>query len=214
MAKKAGKSISNVLVWILMGLLFAGLAFTGFTNFGGGASRVGSVGDIDISADDYFRALQNEINAQIQNSGELVTFADLRSRGVDEQVLAGLVARAALTNEALQIGISAGDEQVVQQIMQIGAFQGLDGNFDSTTYEFVLAQQGATPREFEADTRQDISRALLQTAIISAIDTPDLFVDAIVAFQGETRDFSRVTITQADLGEDLPEPSEADLAAY
>ncbi len=214
MAKSAAKKVGNIFVWILMGLLFVALAGFGIGSFAGGASRVGSVGDVEITADDYYRALNNEIRAQIADTGEVVTFAQLRARGVDEQVLTGLIARAALNHEAAQMGISVGDEEVARQIQQIQAFQGTAGNFDRDTYEFVLAQQGASPREFEEDTREDISRALLQTAVVGGLTPPAIFAETIAAYQGETRDFTRLTVGRGELAEDLPEPSDEDLAAY
>jgi len=213
-AKSKGKKASNVFVWILMGLLFFALAGFGIGSFSGGASRVGSVGGVEITAEDYFRAINNEINAQSAEARAQVTFASLRARGIDEQVLAGLVARAALSHEAAQMGISVGDAEVARQIRQVDAFQGVSGQFDRNTYEFVISQQGATPRDFEEDTREDIARALLQTAVIGGLTPPENFAETIVAYQGETRDFSLLAVTGADLPDGVPQPTEADLAAH
>lgn len=214
MAKTAAKKVGNIFVWILMGLLFVALAGFGIGSFSGGSSQVGTVGDVEVTADDYFRALNNEVRAQTQESGQFVSFAELRARGVDEQVLAGLIARAALSHEAAEMGISVGDEEVARQIQQIAAFQGTGGNFDRNSYEYVLAEQGATPREFEEDTREDISRALLQSAVVGGLTPPEIIAETIVAHQGETRDFTRMTVGRADLAEDLPEPSDAELTTY
>jgi len=213
-AKSKGKKASNVFVWILMGLLFFALAGFGIGSFSGGASRVGSVGGVEITAEDYFRAINNEINAQSAEARAQVTFASLRARGIDEQVLAGLVARAALSHEAAQMGISVGDAEVARQIRQVDAFQGVSGQFDRNTYEFVISQQGATPRDFEEDTRENIARALLQTAVIGGLTPPEIFAETIVAYQGETRDFSLLAVTGADLPDGVPQPTEADLAAH
>lgn len=214
MATSATKKVSNVFMWILMGLLFIALAGFGIGSFNGGASQVGSVGDEEITAEDYFRALNNEINAQIAQSGQAVSFAQIRSRGIDEQVLAGLIARAALSHEADQMGISVGDAEVAGQIAQVAAFQDTAGQFDRASYEFVLAQQGSSPRDFEEDTREDVSRALLQAAIIGGLTPPPIFADTIAAYQGETRDFTRLTITRTQLEDGLPEPTTAELTAY
>ena len=214
MARSAAKKTSNIFVWALMGLLFVALAGFGIGSFTGGASRVGAVGDVEITAEQYFRALNNEITAQSMQTGAPASFASLQARGVDAQVLAGLVARAALANEAALMGISVGDAEVARQIQQVAAFQGTAGTFDRETYEFVLRQQGATPRDFEAETRTDISRAILQTAVIGGLAAPDLLSEAIVAYQGETRDFTRLAVTRADLPQPVPEPTQEDLVAY
>lgn len=214
MAKSAAKKVSNVFVWILMGLLFVALAGFGIGSFNGGASRVGSVGDAEITAEDYFRALNNEINAQIAQTGQAVSFAQIRARGIDAQVLAGLTARAALSHEAAEMGISVGDGEVARQIAQIAAFQNTSGQFDRNSYEFVLQQQGSTPREFEEDTREDVARALLQTAVIGGLTPNEIFAETIAAYQAETRDFIRLAVTERDLPDPIPDPSDAQLASY
>lgn len=214
MAKSAAKKVSNVFVWILMGLLFVALAGFGIGSFSGGASQVGSVGDAEITADDYFRALNNEINAQSAQEARAVPFAEIRARGIDAQVLAGLTARAALNHEAGEMGISVGDAEVARQIAQVQAFQNTSGNFDRDTYEFVLRQQGATPREFEEDMREDVARALLQTAVIGGLTPNEVFAETIAAYQSETRDFTRLEVREGDLGDPIPDPTDAQLQAY
>jgi peptidyl-prolyl cis-trans isomerase D len=214
MAASAGKSISRFFVWIILGLLFIALAGFGIGSFGGGASRLGEVGDAEITAQDYARALQNEIRAQIAETQTPVNLSDLRADGLDEAVLQALVARAALANEAQSLGLSVGDAAVARTIQGLEGFQGVDGSFDRDAYEFVLAQEGLGPREFEEDMREDTARALLQTAIVGAIQPPQIYADSIAAFQGETRDLSILTLTEADLADALPEPTAEALQVY
>jgi peptidyl-prolyl cis-trans isomerase D len=214
MAAKAGKSLSRLFVWVILGLLFVALAGFGIGSFGGGASRLGEVGDVEITAQDYARALQNEIRAQIAQTQTPVNLADLRARGLDEAVIASLVARAALAHEAQSLGLSVGDAEVARQIQGFEAFQGVDGSFDRESYEFVLAQEGLGPREFEEDMREDTARALLQSAVVGAIRPPGIYADSIAAFQGETRDLSILTLTEDDLADPLPEPTADELQAY
>jgi peptidyl-prolyl cis-trans isomerase D len=214
MAKSAGTSLSRLFVWVILGLLFIGLAGFGIGSFGGGASRLGQVGDVEITAQDYARALDNEIRAQIAQTQTPVNLADLRARGIDEAVLQGLVARAALTHEAETLGLSVGDAEVARQIREIEAFQGVDGSFNREDYEFVLGQQGLGPREFEEDVREDTARALLQSAIVGAIRPPGVYAESIAAFQGETRDLSILTLTEDNLTDPLPDPGTDELQAY
>lgn len=214
MAKSAAKQISNVFVWIIMGLLFIALAGFGIGSFGGSANRVGQVGEVEITAQDYARALEQEIRAQIAQTRSPVNLSDLRARGTDQAVLRSLVARAALEDQARQMGLSVSDEDVALQITQIPSFQGLDGAFDRDSYEFVLQQQGLSTSEFEQTVREDTARAMLQTGVVGAVTAPDLYVDAIVAFQGETRDATILTLTEADLAEPLGAPSADNLQSY
>jgi len=214
MATSARKTASNVLVWAILGLLFVALAGFGIGSFTGGASRVGAVGDVEITADDYARALQTEIRARIEETETPVTLRDLVIDGTDRTVLRGLVARAALADEAATMGLSAGDAEVARQIRDVEAFQGAGGDFSRETYEFQLRQSGLGVAQFEEDAREDIARSLLQFAVAGGVVPNPAIVDTIVAFQAETRDFSLLTVTEADLPEPPGDPTPEDLEAY
>ncbi len=214
MAKSVAKKASNLFVWIILGLLFIALAGFGIGSFSGGGSQIGQVGEVEITAEDYARALDQEIRAQIAQTGQPVTLADLRAQGIDQAVLQGLVAQAALANEARGMGLSVGDAEVARQITQIAAFQGVNGSFDRDAYDFTLRQNNLTPAEFEADIREDTARGLLQVAVIGGLTPDTTIAEALVAYQGETRDFSLVTLTEADLPTGLPAATDADLQGY
>lgn len=214
MAKSVGKKASNLFVWIILGLLFVALAGFGIGSFSGSGSRIGSVGDIEITAEDYARALDQEIRARIAQTGQPVTLSDLQAEGIDQAVLQTLVAQAALANEAQRMGLSVGDAEVARQITRIEAFQGVDGNFDREGYEQVLRQNGLTPASFEEDIREDTARSLLQVAVLGGLQPDAAISEALVAYQGETRDFSILAVTEADLPSGLPAPTDADLQAH
>lgn len=214
MAKTAGKTLSNIFVWVILGLLFVALAGFGIGSFSGGGSRVGAVGDVDITVDDYARALDQEIRSRISQTGQPVTLSTLQAQGVDEAVLQSLVARAALSHEAQAMGLSVGDEEVARQITEIESFQGVDGAFDREAYEVTLSQNGLDPAAFEEDVRADTARSLLQLAVVGGLQPNDTIIEALVAYRGETRDFSLLTLTEADLPAGLPAPGRTGLEAY
>lgn len=214
MAKSVAKKASNLFVWIILGLLFVALAGFGIGSFSGGGSRIGSVGDIEITAEDYARALDQEIRARIAQTRQPVTLSDLQAEGIEQAVLQSLVAQAALANEAARMGLSVGDEAVAREITRIEAFQGINGSFDREAYEQVLRQNGLTPAQFEEDMREDTARSLLQVAVLGGLQPDQAIAEALVAYQGETRDFSILTLTEADLPTGLPAPEEADLVAH
>ena len=58
-----GKSkLSKTFIWILMGLLFIGLAGFGATNLSGNARSVATVGEKDVSTDAYVRAFAEQVH--------------------------------------------------------------------------------------------------------------------------------------------------------
>ena len=144
MASGGGLGIGKILMWILMGLLILGLGGFGVTNLSGTVRSVGSVGDRDIDIDRYARALQEEIRAFEAQTGDGLTFQRARELGIDQAVLARLIAAAALDHETTRLGISMGDANLREQIVDIQAFQGPGGDFDRDTYNFALEQAGLT----------------------------------------------------------------------
>ncbi|MBF9032560.1 peptidylprolyl isomerase [Rhodobacterales bacterium HKCCE3408] len=208
------KKKPNILVWLVLGVLLLSLGGFGITSFSGGSSVVARVGSVDITAEEYFRALQRELRSRSAETGQALRLADLQAQGIDVSVLQGLIGRAALLNEAQEMGLSVGDEEVARQIRAIPDFRGSNGGFNRSAYEDVLAQNGFTPAEFEENVRGDTVRSVLQYAVVSGIDAPDIVAEALTARETERRDATIATITEDDLSEPIPEPTSAELSAF
>lgn len=86
----------STVVWLLMGLLILGLGGFGVTSFSGGSSEIGSVGETKITADEYARALQSQINEYSRQTGQPLTMAQAASIGLPQAVQAQLFTGAAL----------------------------------------------------------------------------------------------------------------------
>lgn len=215
MARRKGKrKISDYFVWAILALLMMGLAGFGIGNFGGSAIEVGSVGNASISANAYARAIQAELRAQAAEGGPYQSLTDLRAAGLDRAILEGLVARAALTHEAGEMTLSVGNAEVARQITSTSTFQGIDGNFDRAGYELALSQAGYDISEFEETIRDDISRSILQAAVIGGLPTPETFTEIMVAFQTETRSFTLARVTETDLTAGLAAATPEELQEY
>lgn len=212
MAKSS--SISKTAVWILLGLLILGLAGFGATNLGGNIRTVGFVGDKPISTQSYFSAMQREMQAMGQQTGAPVTMAQARQVGLDQAVLQRLVTLRALDNEATEMGLSVGDENVRDQVLNIGAFQGLDGSFDRESYAFALEQQGMSEGDFETTLREETARTLLQGAVVNGVAMPDVFTNTIAAFAGEQRNFRWIRLRADQLDAPLSAASPEEVRAF
>ncbi|MBC7164733.1 MAG: peptidyl-prolyl cis-trans isomerase [Roseovarius sp.] len=210
----AGKGISKGAMWVLMGLLIVGLGGFGVTNLGGSVRSIGSVGDAEIDVNTYARALRDEMNALSAQRGAPVSFAQAREAGIDQRVLAQLVARAALEHEAGALGISVGDETLRTEILAIPGFRGADGSFDRQAYRFALQQSGLNETQFEQGVRAETSASLVQAAVLSGLRPPAAYTGAMIDWLGERRSLAFATLDRGDLETGLPEPSEEDLRAY
>ena len=212
--KRPRGKVQEFAVWTLMGMLILGLGGFGVTSFGGGVTRVGSVGDTDITTDEYARALQTQINALSQQIGKQVSLQEAQAFGIDQQVLQSVITRAALDNETARVGISVGDEVVATELMGMDSFKGATGTFDREAYRFILDRNNTTEAEFEGDLRRDVSRGLLQGAVAGGFAAPKAMTDTIYAWAGERRGFSLLRLGEGDLTAPLAEPTEADLQAH
>jgi len=205
---------TSVMVWVLMAMLVGGLGGFGVTNFGGGVSKIGSVGDREITTADYARDLQSQLNAMSQQFGTQITLAQAQSLGLDRQVLQGLVTRAALDNEAERIGLSAGDAEVAARLSSMQAFQGTAGTFDRATYRSTLRQNNTNEAEFEAGLRADIARSLLQGSVTGGFVAPASMTGTLFDWAGERRGFTLLRLSETNLATPVPAPTEEELKAY
>ena len=207
------RKVGSTLVWGLLVLIMLGLGGFGVTNFGGGVTSIGRVGDREIDVDEYSRALRQQVDQMSRQFGMQLTLEQARAFGVDQQVLRSLVSKTALDNETARIGISAGDATLAAEIQKMDAFQGTSGGFDRETYRFALDRNNLTESKFEQGMRNDIARSILQGAIVGGFAAPAAYVDTIAAWQGEARSFSVLALSEADLLSPLPAPTEAELQA-
>ncbi|QFT59701.1 Peptidyl-prolyl cis-trans isomerase D [Sulfitobacter sp. THAF37] len=209
-----GSSISKTAMWILMGLLILGLGGFGAVNLSGNLRSIGTVGDKSIPVDAYARQLQNEIRAIEQQTGESLPFARAQEIGLDRAVLQRLVRNRALDHETSQLGLSIGDEALREDILDIPAFQGVDGTFDREAYRFALQQGGLSEADFETSLREEAARTLLQRAVTSGVVMPDTYAETLMTFIAQERSFTWSVLDSDDLAEPVAEPTEAQLQAY
>ena len=213
-ARRPKNVVKETAVWVMMGMLILGLGGFGVTNFGGGVSTVGTVGDVDITADDYARAFQSQVSAFSQQVGQPISSQEALAFGLDRQVLQNLVTQAALDNEAGRVGLSVGDEVVATEITSLDAFKGVSGAFDREAYRFALDRTNQTEAEFESGLRRDITRQLLQGMVAGGFVAPETLTDTLYAWIAERRGFSMIRLGEADLATPVPDPTEDELKAF
>jgi peptidyl-prolyl cis-trans isomerase D len=211
---KGSNTLSKTAVWILLSLLILGLAGFGATSMTGSVRTVGKVGDKYIDVNLYARTLTQEIQAVSAETGRPLSFAQAQEIGLDRAVLARIVRARAFDHEAEQMGLSVGDAALRDEILNIPAFQGVDGRFDRDAYSFALDQAGTSEAEFETQLREEVARSLLQGAIMSGTTMPDTYAETLISFLGETRDFTWVRLGAGDLATPLAAPSDAVLRPY
>ncbi|WP_347138532.1 SurA N-terminal domain-containing protein [Paracoccus sp. SSK6] len=204
----------STIVWVLMGLMILGLGGFGVTSFSGGSTAIGSVGGTKITAEDYARALRNQMNAYGQQTGQPLSMAQAQAIGLPQAVQSQLITAAALEDQASRIGVSVGDEKVRQTILEAPAFRGPTGSFDRAAYADVLRRENMSEAEFEREIRTDEARLLIQRAVAGGISAPKPAVDTTAKWILERRDISWRELTADMLPAPVAEPDEAALKAW
>lgn len=211
----ASSQRSKVVFYVIMGFVAAGLVGFGASNFTGSGSKIlGTVGDLQLLKADYRSELSNQIKSFEAQIGQPLTFQLAQSIGLDQSVLAQVVADRALDNEAASIGLSVGDTRVRDQVLAISAFAGIDGKFDRDTYRETLRRNNLSEAEFETTLRDDTTRSLLQSAIVGGIPDPTDFAQAMLGYIGEKRSLTWARLDAAGLTTPVPDPTDAELQTY
>ncbi len=199
--------------WIIVGVILLGLAGFGTGGLSGTIRNIGTVGDKDVSVQAYQRALNDQIRALSAQFGQQISFQQAQAFGIDQVALNQVILLRTLDNEAADLGISIGDENVFERLQAIPQFQGA-GGFNRDTYRLALQQTGQTATEFENELREETARTLLQGAVVSGIPQPSVLADALVQFTSENRAITWAIVDEVDLTAPVAGATEADQQAY
>jgi len=179
-----------------------------FRNFGRGA--LAKVGPHEIRAEDFQRSLQNEIRAISRQTGRHITPEQAHAAGLDQRVLAQLMAWAAVETHADQLNLALSDKALIDGLKTDPAFKGPDGNFSSIALNDMLQQLGMSERGFLALRRRDELREQVTGALLNGIAVPDSLVDLVNSWRNEKR-VAQYFVIDADKAVKVPEPDDARL---
>ncbi|KPP84761.1 MAG: peptidyl-prolyl cis-trans isomerase D [Rhodobacteraceae bacterium HLUCCA08] len=209
----AKSKTSSTFVWIAAGVLVVGAFGFGATGLSGNIRSIGTVGALEVSANHYAFQLQQELRAQSVDAGRAVSFPDALQAGLPDRVLARLVTARVFDNEAHGLGLSVGDTEVREMIVNDPAFIGPSG-FDRQVYAEQLARAGLNEADYEASLRDDSARTLLQAAIASGMPEPAVLADELALYIGQLRDITWASLDETMLDAPVPDPSDDDLRAF
>jgi peptidyl-prolyl cis-trans isomerase D len=210
------KKKSGFFVWLVMGLLVLGLGGFGlsgaFQTTGG--STVAIVGAEEITADQFLKAMQQDINRTSSQLGQPVSFSQARLFGIDKTSLRRQVTLAALANEARRLNLSVGDQAVREALLSNPAFQVGGGVFSEATYDLVLQQQRMTRAEFENLLRVDQTQNLMSGAVSGAVGPQTTPARVLLDYLGTRRDITWAEITPENTPSAITAVDEASARAY
>lgn len=207
--------VTQILLFLLMGLLIISFAFWGIGDVfrGFGAQTVAKVGSTEIRIDEYRRAFNDRLQDIGRQINRPFTPDQARAMGIDRQVLGELVAEAALNEKTKKMGLAVTDGIVRDRVMQFAGFKGPDGNFDPVRYQMLLRNNNFTEASFLAAEKRLAIRQQLLSAVAGDLLPPKALADAFWRLQSETRAIEYVRLTPQQAGA-IPAASEDELKKY
>ena len=211
MRKASGTWVAKLLLALLV-VSFAVWGISG-TIFTGVSSSVVTAGSTTVSAMDYRLAYDRQISVMSQQFGTRLTREQAQAFGIDDQVLAQLVAGAVLDEQASQMGLGLSRDRVALLTAEDPAFRNAGGRFDRQQFEFVLRQVGMTPEEYLRNREQVAIRQQIVEAVSDDIKVPQAFLKAMALYRGEDRTAEFVAVPRSAV-EPVPAPTDAQLSEY
>jgi peptidyl-prolyl cis-trans isomerase D len=154
-------AVVGLVFLILIVLAFAGADVGGMrTGSLIGGENVASVGSDRITTGELEKTVRASYESERQRTPTL-TIKDFLGQGAVEDVLTGLIDRAATWEWGKKYGIGVSDRLIDSEIAKLPAFQGADGKFSQDAYKQLLAQRGLT----DALVRGDIGKGLMSRLV-------------------------------------------------
>ncbi|QDH25613.1 peptidylprolyl isomerase [Neokomagataea tanensis] len=174
----------------LIFLAFIGWGIGDIFNSSGSTSpnTIAKVGDREISAETFARALQTQLPAAAQRLGyqDAAHLPAVAKQQIAREVLRSLVIQQETQLAASHAGISVPDNLVRDEVFSIPAFHDASGQFDRSLMNQRLARMGLTEKSLIALVREDIvSRSLVQGLGAAAHASP-ILTNLLVNFESDT----------------------------
>lgn len=207
---------------LLIGLLAVSFGVWGIADVFrfGGANDLATVGDTEVTAEQFNQAFQNRLQEIARQTGQGVTPEQARAFGLDRSVLNFLIQSAALDNEAGHLKLGVSDSFLAKDVVNNAAFQDSTGKFSPDRFKQLLAQNGLSEGSFFAEERQRMLRQALTDTAAGGIPVSTGLLEAQYRFDNEQRDARFFIVTTQDsevaapTDEEIRKEYDANPAAY
>ncbi len=206
--KWAGGWVAFVMITLLI-LSFAIWGIADYITGGGLGNALATVGNKEITTQEFQREFGNELNQLSRQAGQRITYDQARAVGIDSRVLTQLIGSTAVEAHADDLNLSLSDAALAAGLAADPNFQSA-GQFDRNLVERLQYELGVSERGLLELRRRDELRNQITTALLRSTVVPQEMIDALAEWRGETRVISHFTIAPDNLPA-LPEPTDDEL---
>ncbi len=215
MLDKLRRAAAGPIAIIPIGLLVLSFAVWGIADIfsGGGNQPVATVGEIEITAAEFERAVRNDARLLGAQMNRQLTTEEIRGLGIDRAVLNRLVNGALVDNHAQALGLRVTDRLVAEQIARDPAFAGLDGRFDKARFQELLSANQLSEAGYVERQRRGLLRQQITDALLYDINPPKALLEARNQYQNAQRKLSHFSIDERAIAP-IKAPDDKSLKAW
>ena len=147
------------------------------------------------------------------SSGHALRASRPRPSGIEDQVLAQLVAGAVLDEQASELGLGLSEDKLAKLTMDDPAFRGPDGRFNRQQFEYALRQIGMRPEDYLKNRAEVAIRQQIVEAVSDGLAAPNTFLRAVALYSGEDRTAEYIAVPKS-LVEPVEAPSDSVLQSW
>jgi len=206
-------AVVGLVFLILIVLAFAGTDVSGIS--GGNllsGDYVAKVGGTAIPPSELEKTIRASFDSQRQRTPTL-TMKDFLGQGAFEEVLTGLIDRAASWEWGRKYGVTISDRLVDSEIAKLPAFQGPDGKLSQDAYNQLLAQRGLTDKLVRDDLAKGQMSRLVFAGASEGTLMPTGVTQVYAALVKEKRNGNLLFIPSAAFAPKAP-PTDAQIGEF
>ena len=210
------RSAGSFVAKLLLGLLIASCAVWGIGDIfraKSGGEAVATVGETDISVPRFRSELAREVQRVSQILGQPLTREQAVAMGVDRMLLQRLVNTQVMQEGAKDLGLTASNAIILNEIKKSPEFFNEAGLFDRRVFVEVLSRAGLSEDMYVAIVSESITRQQYLSPIADGAVAPTALVNALYKRTAEQRVLDVVRISHSKV-KDVPAPTGADLSSY
>lgn len=196
---------SSWIVWVIIGLIVAAFALTGFGGLGGFGSET-KVADFD-GLEYYQRGFKQDYQNYLNETGK---FDNEETR---KEAFEVLIDQAAYRPWVEKSGFVAPDKVWLAKLAEMPMFQDEAGNFSESKYHSILKGANQNAAEYEAGFAEQVRYAQVAESLAASAFVLPFEVDSHAVAQSQQREINLIKLTvDSELGKQ--EVSETELQAY
>ena len=159
------------------------------------AGKLASVGNKDITIQEFQFRFNREINRISNELQRFISTEEARESGLDIQVLNRLIIESSITEVGNNMRLRPSDKTIAKRIGNTKAFRNAFNEFDRNIFNQVIRQNGLTEEMFLETERESIIQKQIFDSIFGNFKTPETMNKLLYQFQYESRSIDYVLIS-------------------